>query len=335
MRSAASTTSSRGRRGSPADRCVGGSRLTVPHNWASTDARVWNRPTQLGDGMSGLWPLVPNWPPQLGRGSTQAQLWGAWAGTYAPRTRGVHRHPGVSDQSRTRGGCPLCSGAGEAAAGAGEPGTGKTLLAEAVAEALDMPLITWHVKSTTRAQEGLYHYDTVQRLTDLRDHDMRDIREYIHMGALGRFFNRRSAWCCSSTRSTRPTSGSPTTFSTNSTACGSRSWTTGDEVAAHRPVGHHHQQRGKELPGRVPAPLHLPTTSTSRPRPDGASSRCTHPGLDRDLMNQALTAFFAVRMDRIRKPPSTSELVDWIAMLPDHWRRRSNSATVCRSSAPC
>ncbi len=66
-----------------------------------------------------------------------------------------------------------------------EPGTGKTLLAEAVAEALGMPLITWHVKSTTRAQEGLYHYDTVQRLYDSRfgDHDVRDIREYIHMGA--------------------------------------------------------------------------------------------------------------------------------------------------------
>ncbi|HQR80503.1 MAG TPA: MoxR family ATPase, partial [Actinomycetota bacterium] len=72
----------------------------------------------------------------------------------------------------------------------GEPGTGKTLLAEAVAEALDMPLITWHVKSTTRAQEGLYHYDTVQRLYDSRfgDHDVRDIREYIHMGPLGRAF---------------------------------------------------------------------------------------------------------------------------------------------------
>ena len=59
----------------------------------------------------------------------------------------------------------------------GEPGTGKTLLAEAVAEALGMPLISWHVKSTTRAQDGLYHYDTVQRLYDSRfgDHDVRDI----------------------------------------------------------------------------------------------------------------------------------------------------------------
>ena len=72
----------------------------------------------------------------------------------------------------------------------GEPGTGKTLLAEAIAEAEGIDLITWHVKSTTRAQDGLYHYDTVQRLYDSRfgDHDVRDIREYIHMGPMGRAF---------------------------------------------------------------------------------------------------------------------------------------------------
>ena len=72
----------------------------------------------------------------------------------------------------------------------GEPGTGKTLLAEAVAEALKMDLITWNVKSTTRAQEGLYHYDTVQRLYDSRfgDHDVRDIREYIKLGPVGQAF---------------------------------------------------------------------------------------------------------------------------------------------------
>ncbi|HEY2734672.1 MAG TPA: MoxR family ATPase, partial [Polyangiales bacterium] len=72
----------------------------------------------------------------------------------------------------------------------GEPGTGKTLLAEAVAEALGLPLLTWHVKSTTRAQEGLYTYDTVQRLYDSRfgDGDIRDIRRYIKYGPLGQAF---------------------------------------------------------------------------------------------------------------------------------------------------
>src|SRR6185503_20450588 len=70
----------------------------------------------------------------------------------------------------------------------GEPGTGKTLLAHNVAEALGMPLLRWHVKSTSKAQEGLYVYDTVQRLHDSRfgDGDVKDIRRYIKLGPLGR-----------------------------------------------------------------------------------------------------------------------------------------------------
>src|SRR4051812_35312879 len=69
----------------------------------------------------------------------------------------------------------------------GEPGTGKTLLAEAIAADLDAELIPWNVKSTTRAQDGLYVYDTVQRLYDSRfgDGDVRDIRRYIKLGPLG------------------------------------------------------------------------------------------------------------------------------------------------------
>src|SRR5881296_3125129 len=72
----------------------------------------------------------------------------------------------------------------------GEPGTGKTLLAQAIAESLEMELIHWPVKSTTRAQDGLYIYDTVQRLYDARfgDGDVKDIRRYIKMGPLGRAF---------------------------------------------------------------------------------------------------------------------------------------------------
>jgi MoxR-like ATPase len=80
----------------------------------------------------------------------------------------------------------------------GEPGTGKTVLAEAIAESLVMPLLTWHIKSTTKAQDGLYVYDTVQRLNDARfgDHDVRDIRQYIKYGPLGRASSATSASCC-------------------------------------------------------------------------------------------------------------------------------------------
>src|SRR3954465_2090574 len=72
----------------------------------------------------------------------------------------------------------------------GEPGTGKTLLAEAIARDLGLELLTWHVKSTTRAQDGLYVYDTVQRLYDSRfgDGDVRDIKKYIKLGPLGQAF---------------------------------------------------------------------------------------------------------------------------------------------------
>src|SRR5262249_42556227 len=73
----------------------------------------------------------------------------------------------------------------------GEPGTGKTLLAEAIASGTRAPLLTWNVKSTTRAQDGLYVYDTVQRLYDSRfgDGDVRDIRKYIRLGPLGQAFS--------------------------------------------------------------------------------------------------------------------------------------------------
>src|SRR3974377_1684844 len=75
----------------------------------------------------------------------------------------------------------------------GEPGTGKTLLAHAIAESTSLELIHWPVKSTTRAQDGLYVYDTVQRLYDARfgDGDVKDIRRYIKLGTLGRAFASR------------------------------------------------------------------------------------------------------------------------------------------------
>ena len=76
----------------------------------------------------------------------------------------------------------------------GEPGTGKTLLAKHVAEGLDLPLDSWHIKSTSKAEDGLYVYDTVQRLNDARfgDGDVKDIRSYIRLGPLGRVFSSTS-----------------------------------------------------------------------------------------------------------------------------------------------
>jgi MoxR-like ATPase len=81
----------------------------------------------------------------------------------------------------------------------GEPGTGKTLLAEELAQAIDAPLLTWHIKSTTKAQQGLYEYDAVSRLRDsqLGDPRVADIRHYIRRGKLWEAFDaERSAPCC-------------------------------------------------------------------------------------------------------------------------------------------
>ena len=91
----------------------------------------------------------------------------------------------------------------------GEPGTGKTLLAEEVAAALGAPLITWHIKSTTKAQQGLYEYDAVSRLRDsqLGDDRVKDIGNYIVKGVLWQAFEAEQP--------TRPTSSFPTTCCTN------------------------------------------------------------------------------------------------------------------------
>jgi MoxR-like ATPase len=133
----------------------------------------------------------------------------------------------------------------------GEPGTGKTLLAEAIAQALGQRLLTWHVKSTTRAQDGLYVYDTVQRLYDSRfgDGDVRDIRRYIRQGPLGEAFSANERVVLLIDEVDKADLEFPNDLLHELDRMRFRVTETGDEVAAkHRPVVVITSNNEKELP---------------------------------------------------------------------------------------
>ncbi len=201
----------------------------------------------------------------------------------------------------------------------GEPGTGKTRLAEALARSLDAELITWHVKSTTRAQDGLYHYDTVARLYDSRfgDRDVTDIRQYIRMGPLGQAFRAPERVVVLIDEIDKADIEFPNDLLHELDRMRFTVAETGDVVAA--------SQR----------PVIVITSNAEKELPDAFLRRCVfhfiefpdrdlmsqivhvhHPDLNSQLVEKALDAFYRLRdVPTIRKRPSTSELIDWLAML--------------------
>jgi MoxR-like ATPase len=201
----------------------------------------------------------------------------------------------------------------------GEPGTGKTLLADAIASALGTKLLTWNVKSTTRAQDGLYLYDTVQRLYDSRfgDGDVRDIRRYIRFGPLGEAFRSSERVVLLIDEVDKADLEFPNDLLHELDRMRFRILETDEEVEArHRPVVVVTSNNEKELPDAFLRRCVFHFIDFPDRELMERIVRVHHPKLDEVLTEQALDVFYQLRdLTRLRKRPSTSELVDWLAVL--------------------
>ena len=201
----------------------------------------------------------------------------------------------------------------------GEPGTGKTLLAEEVSAALEMPLLQWHIKSTTKAQQGLYEYDAVSRLRDSQLNDPRvgDIRHYIIKGVLWQAFTAEQPVALLIDEIDKADIEFPNDLLRELDRMEFYCYETRELVRAkHRPLVFITSNNEKELPDAFLRRcffhyIKFPEAATMKQIVD-----VHFPGLRDELLGAALKAFFDIRsLPGLKKKPSTSELIDWIRLL--------------------
>ena len=201
----------------------------------------------------------------------------------------------------------------------GEPGTGKTLLARAVAEDLGWPLFTWHVKSTSKAIDGLYVYDAVQRLQDSRfgDKDISDIRQYIRFGALGRAFLGEERAVVLIDEVDKADLEFPNDLLHELDQMSFEVIETGDiHTARQRPLVIITSNNEKELPDAFLRRCIFHFIAFPDDELMSRIVRVHHPDVRQRLLDEALARFYWIRsLPELRKRPSTSELIDWLGAL--------------------
>jgi len=201
----------------------------------------------------------------------------------------------------------------------GEPGTGKTVLAEQVASALGRPLIAWHIKSSTKAQQGLYEYDAVSRLRDsqLGDARVHDIRNYIRPGKLWEAFDSETPVVLLIDEIDKADIEFPNDLLLELDRMEFHVYETGETVRArHRPLVIITSNNEKELPDAFLRRCFFHFIAFPDRETMLKIVAMHYPDLKRDLVTRALDCFFELReVPGLKKPPSTSELLDWIKLL--------------------
>jgi MoxR-like ATPase len=201
----------------------------------------------------------------------------------------------------------------------GEPGTGKTVLAREVAQALGAPLIEWHIKSTTKAHQGLYEYDAVSRLRDgqLGDERVHDIRNYIRRGKLWESFTHGTRPVLLIDEIDKADIEFPNDLLQELDRMEFFVYETGETVrATRRPIVFITSNNEKELPDAFLRRcffhyIRFPDAETMQEIVD-----VHFPGIKQRLVSEALNIFFEIRdVPGLKKKPSTSELLDWLKLL--------------------